>query len=114
MTPFDEILLRELQHKTQQLHQFKTSLGLDVQAMLDGCEWSISLEEGQDGRPLMAIRWPMRVNLSDPRLYQLAEQAEDYWGSIDFALFSGETHEPLRVFSHTLLDRRWRWRQSQF
>lgn len=107
----DSGLVQELYRKLASLKQFKASLSQQLQAMLDSCEWSIIPGEGQGGVPLISIRLATRVCLDDPLLAQLAEQAERYYGPIDFALFSGETSEPLRVLSQTILDARWPWRQ---
>ncbi|MDJ0703020.1 MAG: hypothetical protein QNJ46_07050 [Leptolyngbyaceae cyanobacterium MO_188.B28] len=110
MTSADFTLVRELQQKSARLKQFKASLAPDVQSMLDSCEWSVIPNEGPNGLPLMSLRLHQRVHLGDPWLVQLAEQAERYYGPIDFAIFSWETPEPLRVLSRTILDTRWRWR----
>ncbi|MFE4105153.1 hypothetical protein [Almyronema epifaneia] len=110
MQPSDSALVRELYRKSARLRQFKASLDSSVQSMLDRCEWSIIPAEGQGGLPLLAIRLQERINLRDPFLVTLAEQAERYYGPIDFALFTWETSEPLRVLSQTLLDTKWKRR----
>lgn len=107
----DFSLVQELQRKLVALKQFKASLDQTLQTLLESCEWSVIPGDGQDGVPLLSLRLSTRVHLDDPLLAQLAEQAERYYGPIDFALFSGETSEPLRVLSRTILDARWPWRQ---
>ncbi|NJL86072.1 MAG: hypothetical protein HC886_08975 [Leptolyngbyaceae cyanobacterium SM1_1_3] len=110
MQPSDSTLVRELYRKSARLRQFKASLDSFVQSMLDECEWGIIAAEGQGGLPLMTLRLQERIDLHDPFLVTLAEQAERYYGPIDFALFTWETSEPLRVLSKTLLDTKWRRR----
>ena len=110
MKPSDSGLLRELQSKLASLKQFKASLDPSLQIVLDEYEWSIIPGEGQGGVPLLSIRLATRIHLDDPFLARLAEQAERYFGPVDFSLFSGETPDPLRVLSRTILDARWRWR----
>lgn len=112
MDSADSNLVRELYRKSARLKQFKASLDDSLQAMLDCCEWSVIANEGKDGLPLLSLRLKHRISLHDPQLVQLAEQAERYYGPIDFALFSGETPEPLRVLSQTLIDTHWRWKNS--
>lgn len=111
MNPSDSGLLRELRYKIAALRQFKASLDQSLQTTLDQCEWSILPGEGQGGVPLMCLRLATRIHLDDPFLSTLAEQAERYYGPVDFALFSGEAPEPVRVLSRTILDARWRWRR---
>jgi len=112
MTFTDRNLAQELQIKCQQMQQFRAVLSPTVRDMLAQCEWSLVPSAGQDKLPLMIVRLPSRICLSDPLLQDLAEQMEAYMGPVDFALFSGETSEPLRVLSKTLLDQRWHWRGS--
>lgn len=66
-------------------------------------------QAGHQGLLLITVRLPGRVILSDPFIVELATQAEQTWGPVDFALFSGESHTPVRVLSRTLLDQRWHW-----
>jgi hypothetical protein len=113
MMQTDHQLLQELQQKQQQLATFRASSGAELQALLDQYDWGLISGAGHNGLPLVTLRLNHRIALDDPALLDLAEQAELTWGPVDFALFSGETHEPLRVLSQTLLDQRWRWRQSQ-
>jgi len=112
MTSTDQKLLQELNEKHRQLQSFRGALNKALQSRLDQCEWSLIPHAGHQGLPLLAIRLPSRVLLNDPFLTELAAQAEIMWGPVDFALFSGEALEPLRVLSQTLLDRRWRWHHS--
>lgn len=109
----DQQLLQELQQKQRQLESFRAASGADLQALLDQYDWGLVSGAGHNGLPLVTLRLSHRISLDDPALLDLAEQAEQTWGPVDFALFSGETNEPLRVLSQTLLDQRWRWRQSQ-
>lgn len=109
MASADHGLLQELRRKNKQLQRFRNSLSVELQSDLDQCDWSIIPQEGHNGLPLITIRLPGRVILSDPFLVDLATQAENCWGPVDFALFSGEADVPLRVLSQTLLDRRWHW-----
>ncbi len=104
-------LMQELRQKSAHMQEFKASLTSDIKGMLQDCEWSINPRDGQNGIPLIALRLPQRVQLDNALLLQLAEQAERYYGPVDFALFSGEAMSPVRVLSRTLLDERWRWRQ---
>lgn len=94
------------------LQSFRASLSPSLQTTLNQCEWGFSPNAGQDGIPLVTLRLPWRFFLGDPFLVELAEQTQKIWGSTDFALFSGETAEPLRVLNKTLLDRRWRWHKA--
>ncbi len=103
-------LLQEFRQKQRQLQSFRNAFGPSLQAMLDQYDWGVVSGAGHDGLPLLTLRFNHRVSLDDPLLLRLAEQAEQTWGPVDFALFSGETDQPLRVLSKTLLD--WRWRQS--
>lgn len=112
MDSADSQLVRELYRKSSRLRQFKASLDNSLQAMLDGCEWSVAANAGKDGLPLMSLRLKHRISLHDPQLIELAEQAERYYGPIDFALFSGETSAPLRVLSKTLIETHWRRKNS--
>jgi hypothetical protein len=112
MTLTDRHLLQELSQKHQQLLTFRSSLNRGLQATLDQCEWSFLPSGGQNGLPLVTLRLPWRIFLGDPFLVDLAEQTQQIWGAMDFALFSGETSEPLRVLNQTLLDRRWRWHKA--
>ncbi|WOD37707.1 hypothetical protein [Nodosilinea sp. E11] len=105
-------LLQELRQKQQQLEHFRRAAGKSLQAMLDQHDWGIVTGAGHRGLPLLTLRFDHRIALDDPFLLALAEEAEQTWGPVDFALFSGETHDPVRVLSRTLLDQRWRWRQS--
>lgn len=105
-------LLQELRQKQQQLEQFRQAAGTSLQAMLDQYDWGIVTGAGHGGLPLLTLRFDHRIALNDPFLLTLAEEAEHTWGPVDFALFSGETQAPVRVLSRTLLDQRWRWRQS--
>ena len=108
----DSGLFQRFQQKLNALKQFKASLSLPLRSQLDQCEWSVIPDAGQHGTPLMSIRMLTRVHLDDPFLVDLAEQAERYYGPIDFELFSGESPEPVRVLSRTILDARWRWRDE--
>jgi hypothetical protein len=114
MFPNDRQLHYELWQKQRQLQTFRQASSQPMQALLDQYDWGIVSGAGQDGLPLLTLRLNHRIALDDPFLLNLAEQAEQTWGPVDFALFSGETHKPLRVLSKTLLDRRWRWRQSSY
>lgn len=105
-------LLQELRQKQQQLENFRRTADKPLQLLLDQHDWGIVTGAGHGGLPLLTLRLNHRIALDDPFLLALAEQAEQTWGPIDFALFSGETHDPVRVLSRTLLDQRWRWRQS--
>lgn len=108
----DRHLLQELFEKHRQLQLFRSSLSLTLQNWLEQCEWSLVQGEGQNGVPLITLRLPQRIFLGDPFLIDLAEETQRTWGPVDFALFSGETSEPLRVMNQTLLDHRWRWRKA--
>lgn len=110
MNSADLNLFRELQQKREQLQSFRASLSQTLQATLDHHEWSVVTRGGHRGLPLITLRLPSRVFLGDPFLISLAEQVEEAWGPVDFALFSGEASEPVRVLSQTILDERWRWR----
>ncbi|MGB6017351.1 MAG: hypothetical protein WBG32_21630 [Nodosilinea sp.] len=105
-------LLQELRQKQEQLERFRRAAGLPLQALLDQYDWGIITGAGHSGLSLVTLRLDHRIALNDPFLLALAEEAERTWGPVDFALFSGESQEPVRVLSRTLLDRRWRWRQS--
>jgi hypothetical protein len=105
-------LLQEFRQKQLQLQTFREASNVSMQAMLDQYDWGLISGAGHNGLPLLTLRFDHRIALDDPFLLNLAEQAEQTWGPVDFALFSGETQEPLRVLSKTLLDQRWRWRQS--
>jgi hypothetical protein len=105
-------LLQELRQKQQQLEQFRHAVSASLQALLDQHDWGIITGAGHGGLPLLTLRFDHRIALDDPGLLALAEEAEQTWGPIDFALFSGESQDPVRVLSRTLLDQRWRWRQS--
>ena len=105
-------LLQELRQKQHQLEQFRQAAGEALQLMLDQHDWGVVTGAGHGGLPLLTLRLDHRIALDDPFLMALAEEAEQTWGPIDFALFSGETQTPVRVLSRTLLDQRWRWRQS--
>ena len=105
-------LLQELRQKQQQLEQFRRAGSASLQALLDQYDWGVITGAGHGGLPLLTLRFDHRIALDDPYLLALAEEAEQTWGPIDFALFSGESQEPVRVLSRTLLDQRWRWRQS--
>lgn len=105
-------LLQELRQKQQQLEQFRRAASPSLQALLDQYDWGIVTGGGHRGLPLLTLRFDHRIALNDPCLLALAEEAEQTWGPIDFALFSGESQDPVRVLSRTLLDQRWRWRQS--
>jgi hypothetical protein len=107
----DRLLLQELHQKRHQLQLFRRASSEAMQALLDQYDWGIVSGAGQNGLPLLTLRLSHRISLDDPQLLNLAEEAEQTWGPVDFALFSGETHKPLRVLSQTLLDRRWRWRR---
>lgn len=107
----DQQLLQELRQKQQQLKAFRGASGATLQALLDQYDWGLVSGGGHNGLPLVTLRLGHRITLDDPALLDLAEQAEQTWGPVDFALFSGETNEPLRVLSQTLLDQRWRWRR---
>jgi hypothetical protein len=96
--------LQELLHHYEQLRQFKSELPEPVQAWLNLCEWTLMPQAGQNGMVLIVIRAPERITLRNPRLHCLAEIAQRYWGASDFSLFSGESPEPVRVLSQTLLD----------
>ncbi|WP_035987145.1 hypothetical protein [Leptolyngbya sp. KIOST-1] len=105
-------LLQELRQKQAQLEHFRHAAGQSLQALLDQSDWGIITGAGHRGLPLITLRLDHRIALDDPFLLALAEEAERTWGPVDFALFSGESQDPVRVLSCTLLDRRWRWRQS--
>lgn len=105
-------LLQELRQKQEQLEHFRRAAGQPLQAMLDQYDWGIVTGAGHGGLSLVTLRFDHRIALDDPFLLALAEEAELTWGPVDFALFSGESQDPVRVMSRTLLDRRWRWRQS--
>jgi hypothetical protein len=105
-------LLQELQQKQNQLQIFRRGSSPAMQSLLDQLDWGIVSGAGQNGLPLLTLRFTHRVSLDDPALLDLAEEAEQTWGPVDFALFSGETNQPLRVLSQTLLDGRWRWRRQ--
>lgn len=105
-------LLQELRQKQEQLSKFRRAAGSPLQTMLDQHDWGVVSGAGHQGLPLLTLRLDHRIALDDPFLLALAEQAEQTWGPVDFALFSGESHDPVRVLSRTLLDQRWRWRQS--
>ncbi|MGF1571056.1 MAG: hypothetical protein ACFCVD_23765 [Nodosilinea sp.] len=105
-------LLQEFRQKQLQLESFRNGSTQSLQAMLDQHDWGVESGAGHNGLPLLTLRLSHRIALDDPFLLNLAEQAEQTWGPVDFALFSGETQSPLRVLSKTLLDQRWRWRQS--
>ncbi|TVQ10153.1 MAG: hypothetical protein EA368_08095 [Leptolyngbya sp. DLM2.Bin27] len=105
-------LLQELRQKQQQLEHFRHAVGQPLQAMLDQHDWGIVSGAGHSGLPLLTLRFDHRIALDDPFLLALAEISEQTWGPVDFALFSGESQDPVRVLSRTLLDQRWRWRQS--
>jgi hypothetical protein len=104
-------LLQELRQKQQQLNRFRQSVAAPLRQELDQHEWGVVAGAGHSGLPLVTLRLDHRIALDDPFLLALAEAAEQTWGPIDFALFSGESHDPVRVLSRTLLDQRWRWRQ---
>lgn len=101
-------LLQELKQKQLQLQAFRNASGSSLQTILDQYDWGLISGGGHNGLPLVTLRLGHRITLSDPDLLELAEEAEQTWGPVDFALFSGETHEPVRVLSKTLLD--WRRR----
>lgn len=105
-------LLQELRQKQQQLEQFRRAGSASLQTLLDQYDWGVITGAGHGGLPLLTLRFDHRIALDDPYLLALAEEAELTWGPIDFALFSGESQDPVRVLSRTLLDQRWRWRQS--
>jgi hypothetical protein len=109
----DRQLLQELHQKRRQLQIFRRASSQTVQRLLDQYDWGMVSGGGQDGLPLLTLRLSHRVALDDPHLLDLAEEVEQTWGPVDFALFSGETNQPLRVLSKTLLDRRWRWRNPR-
>jgi hypothetical protein len=106
-------LLQEFSQKRRQLQQFRQTIDPSLQVILDQHDWGVVTGAGHSGLPLLTLRLDHRIALDDPFLLALAEQTEQAWGPIDFALFSGETQDPLRVLSRTLLDQRWRWRQSK-
>lgn len=109
MASADSQIVQELSQKHRELQSFRASLGRDLQISLDRCEWGLIFGEGQDGLPLITLRLPRRIHLRDPFLSSLAEQVEQVCGPVDFALFSGESSEPIKVLSQTLLDQRWPW-----
>lgn len=111
MPSADRDLLQELRNKNQQLQRFRASLSCELQSELDRYDWSLIHKAGHRGLPLITLRLPGRVILSDPFLAELAAQAETTWGPVDFALFSGESDVPVRVLSQTLLDQRWHWHE---
>lgn len=108
MTPSNRQLLTELRQKHFQLRSFRMSLNQRLRERLESYDWAIVAGAGHDGLPLFVLRLPHRVSLRDPFLVGLAEHTEQICGPVDFALFSGETQEPLKVLSQTLLDHRWR------
>jgi hypothetical protein len=93
-----------LRAQHQSLADFKGWLPGAVQGWLDTCEWTLTTHAGQGGMPLLVLRCPGRVHLRNPRLIELATLAQIYWGPLDFSLFSGETTDPVRVLSQTLVD----------
>lgn len=105
-------LLQELRTKQAQLSRFRQSVDSSLQTLLDRHDWGMVSGAGHSGLPLLTLRLDHRIALNDPFLLALAEQAEKTYGPIDFALFSSESNDPVRVLSRTLLDQRWRWRQS--
>jgi hypothetical protein len=107
-------LLQELRNKRTQLSRFRQAVDPSLQIMLDRHDWGMVTGAGHSGLPLLTLRLDHRIALDDPFLLALAEQAEQTYGPIDFALFSSETNDPVRVLSRTLLDQRWRWRQSSY
>lgn len=113
MIPSNHQLSQELKQKQLQLQAFRESTEASLQTLLDQYDWGIVSGGGHQGLPLLTLRLDHRIALDDPFLIRLAEQAEKTWGPIDFALFSGETSEPVKVLSKTLLDQRWRRRQTQ-
>lgn len=102
-------LAQEISSISAQLSQLRALLSQSAQALLDRCDWNFVPGAGYQGYPLMVLRFDHRVQLDDPGLLELADQIQQYRGAVDFALFSGETQTPLKVFSKTLLDRRWHW-----
>lgn len=105
-------LLQEFRQKQFQLQAFRNASSQPLQTVLDQYDWGVVSGAGHNGLPLITLRLNHRIALNDPTLLTLAEQAEQTWGPVDFALFSGETPDPVRVLSKTLLDQRWRWRKS--
>lgn len=105
-------LLQELRQKQEQLEHFRHAASQPLQALLDQYDWGIVTGAGHGGLSLVTLRFDHRIALDNPFLLALAEEAERTWGPVDFALFSGESQDPVRVLSRTLLDQRWRWRQS--
>ncbi|NJL45596.1 MAG: hypothetical protein HC922_07410 [Leptolyngbyaceae cyanobacterium SM2_3_12] len=105
-------LLQEFRQKQQQLQAFRSASSESLQSLLDQYDWGIVSGAGHGGLPLLTLRLDHRIALDDPFLLNLAEQAEKTWGPVDFALFSGETHSPLRVLSKPYWISGWRWRQS--
>jgi hypothetical protein len=112
MTPTNRQLLQELRQKHDQLEAFRTGSSQTLRTLLDQYDWGVVSGAGHNGLPLLTLRLDHRIALDDPFLLNLAEQAEQIWGPVDFALFSGESNRPVKVLSQTLLDQRWRWRQS--
>jgi len=71
---------------------------------LDACEWTLIAKAGQSQVPLLVLRAPGRLQLRNPMLLELAESAHKHCGPIDLSIFSGESKEPIRVLSQTLVD----------
>jgi hypothetical protein len=103
-------LLQEFRQKQLQLQSFRSASDPSLQAMLDQYDWGVVSGAGHHGLPLLTLRFNHRISLDDPGLLNLAEHAEQTWGPVDFELFSGETDQPLRVLSKTLLA--WHRRQT--
>lgn len=104
-------LLQELRQKQLQLQAFRDASGSSLQAILDHYDWGLISGGGHRGLPLFTLRLGHRISLKDPDLLEIAEAAEQICGLVDFALFSGETREPIRVLSKTLLDLDQHWRR---
>jgi hypothetical protein len=95
---------RDVLAQHYRLSQFKERLPDVVKTWLNSCEWTFIAEAGQSQVPLLVLRAPGRLQLRHPMLLQLAESVHDSWGPLDLSIFSGETREPIRVLSQTLVD----------
>lgn len=95
---------RDVLAQHYRLSQFKDRLPIAVKNWLNACEWTLIAEAGQSKVPLLVLRAPGRISLRNPMLLELAESAHNSWGPIDLSIFSGETREPIRVLSQTLVD----------
>lgn len=95
---------RDVIAQHNRLSQFKDRLPAAVKVWLTACEWTLITGAGQGKMPLLSLRCPERVHLRHPLLLELAESAHSDWGPFDLSLFSGESTEPVRVLSQTLVE----------